>query len=261
MRRGWVGNWEVAGELLTPEFVAPRSPLNNHLLALLGKNEYERILPQLRPVTLSLGEVLYEAGGRPEYVFFPTGAVISLLYTMEDGATAEVGLTGNDGLVGIALFLGGDTTPNRAVVHVAGTAFKMKAKLLQEEFARGESFQRVLLRYTQALITQISQTAICNRLHSVEKRLCRWLLLSHDRVDSDELQMTQEFISNMLGGRRESVTVAAARLQEERLIRYSRGHITILDRRGLEAAACECYRIVKEEFERLLPSAERSLRE
>jgi hypothetical protein len=157
-------------------------------------------------------------------------------------------------------FWGGDTTPNRAVVHVAGNAFKMKAKLLKEEFARGGSFQQVLLRYTQALITQISQTAICNRLHSVEKRLCRWLLLSHDRVDSDELQMTQEFISNMLGGRRESVTVAAARLQVEGLIRYSRGHITILDRRGLEAAACECYRIVKEEFERLLPSAERSLR-
>jgi CRP-like cAMP-binding protein len=233
-------------------FVAPRSPLNNHLLALLSNSEYESILPQLVPVTLSLGEVLYEAGGRPEYVFFPTGAVISLLYTMEDGSTAEVGLTGNDGIVGIALFLGGDTTPNRAVAQVAGTAFKMKAKLLQEEFARGGSFQQLLLRYTQVLITQISQTAVCNRLHSVEKRLCRWLLLSRDRVDSNELQMTQEFISNMLGGRRESVTVAAARLQDRGLIQYSRGHITILDRSGLEATVCECYRIVRGEFDRLL---------
>jgi CRP-like cAMP-binding protein len=239
-----------------PGFVAPRSPQNNHLLALLSKSEYERILPQLVPVTLSLGEVLYEAGGRSEYVFFPTSAVISLLQTMEDGSTAEVGLTGNDGIVGIALFLGGDTTPNRAVAQVAGTAFKMKAKVLREEFARGGSFQQLLLRYTQALITQISQTAVCNRLHSVEKRLCRWLLLSRDRVDSNELQMTQEFISNMLGGRRESVTVAAARLQDDGLIQYSRGHITILDRRGLEATACECYRIVREEFERLLHSTQ-----
>jgi CRP-like cAMP-binding protein len=237
-------------------FVAHPSPLKNHLLALVDRSEYERILPELVPVALSLGEVLYEAGGRSEYVFFPTGAVISLLYTMEDGSTAEVGLTGNDGIVGVALFLGGDTTPNRAVAQVAGTAFKMRAKLLQEEFARGGSFQQLLLRYTQALITQISQTAVCNRLHSVEKRLCRWLLLSRDRVDSNELQMTQEFISNMLGGRRESVTVAAARLQEEGLIQYSRGHITIVDRRGLEAAVCECYRIVRGEFERLLPRAD-----
>jgi CRP-like cAMP-binding protein len=203
-------------------------------------------------VTLALGEVVYEAGSRPEYVYFPTGAVVSLLYTMEDGATAEVGLTGNDGIVGVALFLGGDTTPNRAIVQIAGGALRMRARLLQDEFARGGPVQQLLLRYTQALITQISQTAVCNRLHAVEKRLCRWLLLSHDCVQSDQLAMTQEFIANMLGGRRESVTVAAARLQDAGLIQYSRGHITILDRPGLEVAACECYRIVRDEFDRLL---------
>ena len=159
---------------------------------------------------------------------------------------------GNDGVVGVALFLGGDTTPNRAVVQIAGGAFRMKAKLLQEEFARGGPLQHLLLRYTQALITQISQTAVCNRLHSVENRLCRWLLLSHDRVKSDELAMTQEFISNMLGGRRESVTVAAGRLQDAGLIHYARGHIKILNRNGLEASACECYRIVKDELDRLV---------
>lgn len=174
---------------------------------------------------------------------------------MENGSTAEMGLVGNDGVVGVALFLGGDTTPNRAIVQIAGDALRMKAKVFQAEFARGGPLQRLLLLYTQALLTQISQTAVCNRLHSVEKRLCRWLLLSHDRVRTDELPMTQEFISNMLGGRRESVTVAAVRLQNKGLIHYARGHIRILDRKGLEANVCECYGIVRAELDRLLNRA------
>lgn len=194
--------------------IEPLPPTGNRLVSNFPADVYERLRPNMLPVTLSLGEVIYESGGRPEYVYFPTGAVVSLLHTMENGATAEVGLAGNDGIVGIALFLGGDTTPNRAIVQVAGGAFKMRARVLQDEFARGGPVQQLLLRYTQALITQISQTAVCNRLHAVEKRLCRWLLLSHDCVQSDELVMTHEFISNMLGGRRESVTVAAARLQD-----------------------------------------------
>lgn len=224
----------------------------NRLLAALADEDYQRIHAGLQPITFSLGQVMYESGGLPDYIYFPTSSVVSLLYTTEDGSTAEMGLTGNDGLVGIALFLGGDTTPNRAVVQIAGNAFRMEAKVLKEEFARGGLFQHLLLRYTQALITQISQTAVCNRLHSIEKRLCRWLLLSHDRVKSQELLMTQEFISNMLGGRRESVTVAAGRLQDAGLIHYARGHIIILDRKGLEATVCECYRVVKEETDRLL---------
>lgn len=229
-------------------------PGENRLLSALPAEEYHRLLPQLEPVTLALGAVVYESGKRLHSVYFPTTSVVSLLYTMADGTTAEMGLTGNDGVVGIALFLGGDTTPNRAVIQVAGGALNMKAKVLQEEFARGGALQHVLLRYTQALITQISQTAVCNRLHRVDQRLCRWLLLCHDRVRSDELRMTQEFIANMLGGRRESVTVAAGRLQDAGLIQYARGHIKIIDRKGLEAAVCECYQIVKTEGERLLGS-------
>ena len=229
--------------------------MGNRILLGLPLEERERVLRTLQPVTFALGDVVYESGGQLDNIYFPTNSVVSLLYTMEDGSTAEMGLAGNDGVVGVALFLGGDTTPNRAVVQIAGGAFKMKARILREEFARGGHLQHVLLRYTQALITQISQTAVCNRLHSVEKRLCRWLLLCHDRVASDELQMTQEFISNMLGGRRESVTVAAGHLQDAGLIHYSRGHIRILDRKGLEAASCECYAIVKEEFERLFVGA------
>ena len=228
------------------------SPIENLLLAALPAEEYKRLLVHLQPVTLSLGEVVYESSGLLDYIYFPTTSVVSLLYTMENGSTAEMGLCGNDGAVGVALFLGGNTTPNRAVVQIAGGAFRMKAKLLQEEFARGGPLQHLLLRYTQALITQISQTAVCNRLHSVENRLCRWLLLSHDRVKSEELVMTQEFISNMLGGRRESVTVAAGRLQDAGLIHYARGRIKILNRNGLEASTCECYRIVKDELDRLL---------
>lgn len=227
------------------------SPTENHLLLALPVDERERLFPTLQSVSLSLGEVVYQYGEHLEHIFFPTGAVVSLVYTTRDGSTAEMGLVGNEGAVGVALFLGGETTPNRAVVQIAGRALRMPANVLRYEFARGNAFQRVLLRYTQALITQISQTAVCNRLHSVEQRLSRWLLLSHDRVKSSELLMTQEFISNMLGGRRESVTVAAARLQDAGLIHYSRGRIVILDRNGLEAATCECYRVVKDELDRL----------
>jgi CRP-like cAMP-binding protein len=195
----------------------------NHLLFGLPADQYERLLPNLQRIPLPLGKVVYESGGRQDYVYFPTTAVVSLLHTMQDGSTAEMGLTGNDGVVGVALFLGGDTTPNRAVVQIGGSGFRMASRMLQNEFARGGALQHALLRYTQALITQISQTAVCNRLHSMEKRLCRWLLLCHDRVQSDELVMTQEFIANMLGGRRESVTVAAGDLQNADLIRYARG--------------------------------------
>ena len=215
-----------------PRSAEPQRPLENRILSGLPPDDRVRILRALQPVTFALGEVVYESGGHLEHMYFPTTAVVSLLYTMEDGSTAEMGLTGNDGVVGIALFLGGETTPNRAVAQIAGEAFRMKARILRQEFARGGSLQHVLLRYTQALITQISQTAVCNRLHPVEKRLCRWLLLCHDRVKSEELEMTQEFISNMLGGRRESVTVAAGHLQDAGLIHYSRGHIAILDRKG-----------------------------
>lgn len=227
-------------------------PVQNRLLAALPHDEYERLQPQLQPVSFSLGEVVYEFGGQLDYVFFPTTAIVSLLYTMENGTSAEMGLTGNDGVVGIALFMGGGTMPNRAVVQSAGGAIRMTAKMLQDEFARGGKFQRLLLRYTQALITQISQTAVCNRLHSVDQQLCRWLLLSHDRVKADELIMTQELIADMLGVRREGVTVAAGRLQDAGAISYVRGHIKIRDRQKLEETVCECYAVVRDEFKRLL---------
>jgi CRP-like cAMP-binding protein len=227
-------------------------PTQNRLLAALPADEYERVRRNLQPVSFSLGEVVYEFAGHLEYVFFPTTSIISLLYTMENGSSAEMGLTGNDGVVGIALFMGGGTMPNRAVVQSAGGAFKMKAKILQDEFALGGTFQRLMLRYTQALITQISQTAVCNRLHAVEQQLCRWLLLSHDRLNTNELVMTQELIADMLGVRREGVTVAAGRLQDEGAISYVRGRIQILDRDKLEATVCECYRVLKDEVDRLL---------
>jgi CRP-like cAMP-binding protein len=228
------------------------APTKNRLLGMLPREEYERILPHLGYVSFSLGEVVYESGGQMSYIYFPTTAIISLLYVMENGSSAEMGMAGNEGLVGIALFMGGDTTPNRAVVQSAGGAFRMRAKVLRDEFSRGGVFQRLLLRYTQALITQMSQTAVCNRLHEIEQQLCRWLLLSHDRLDSDELVMTQELIANMLGVRREGVTAAASRLQEQGLISYVRGRIQILDRRGIEATVCECYKVVKDEYDRLL---------
>lgn len=235
-----------------PVSVGPAQPRENRLLAALPDDDYERLLPQLTNVSFALGEVVYEFGGQLDYVYFPTTAIVSLLYTMENGSSAEMGLTGNDGVVGIALFMGGGTMPNRAIVQSAGGAVKLKAKVLQDEFARGGKFQYLLLRYTQALITQISQTAVCNRLHSVEQQLCRWLLLSHDRLKTDELIMTQELIAGMLGVRREGVTVAAGRLQDAGAISYVRGHIKILDRQRMEETACECYRVVKNEFDRLL---------
>lgn len=228
------------------------APPVNRILEKLPSEERNRPVPELHEADLNLGDVVYESGERLDHVCFPTSCIVSLIYTMEDGAVAEMGLVGNDGMVGVALFMGGDTVPNRAVVQLAGGAIRMKASKLQEEFHRGGCLQKLLLRYTQALVTQISQTAVCNRLHSVEQRLSRWLLLCHDRVRSDELIMTQEFISNMLGGRRQSVTVAAGRLQDAGVIEYSRGHIKITDRKKLEASACECYQVVKSEFDRLL---------
>lgn len=224
----------------------------NRLLASLPDEDYQRLLPNLKPVTFALGQIIYESQGQMEYVYFPTSSHVSLLYIMIDGSTAEVGLVGNEGLVGIALFMGGDTTPNRAIVQGTGEAFRMQASVMQEEFKRGGAFQLALLRYTQALITQISQTAVCNRLHSTEQRLSRWLLMTHDRAQRDELQMTHEFISNMLGLQRESVSITAHRLQDQGAISYKRGHIRILDRQLLEECACECYQVVKIEHDRLL---------
>lgn len=220
----------------------------NHLLSALSTDERARL--HLRDVSFTLGEVLYECDERLDYAYFPTTCIVSCLYTMRDGSTAEMALAGNDGLIGVALFLGGDgKTGHRAVAQIGGHALKVPAKALREEFARGGPFQRIMLRYTQALIRQISQTAVCNRLHPLEQRLCRWLLLCHDRVNGSEISMTQEFIANMVGGRRESVTVAAGHLQDARLIHYSRGHIKILDRKGLEAMVCECYKTVKQQDE------------
>jgi CRP-like cAMP-binding protein len=231
--------------------------LGNHLLRSLSGDELAHLHPHAQHTTLTLGQVIYESGGSLDYVYFPTTCVVSCLYTMHDGSTAEMALAGNDGVIGIALFLGGSTTPHRAVVQIGGGAIKIPARTIQAEFARGGAFQHILLRYTQALITQISQTAVCNRLHSVEQRLCRWLLLCHDRVSVPEILMTQENIANMLGGRRESVTVAAGHLQDLGLIHYSRGRITILDREGLEMMVCECYRVVEDELDRLVrPSVE-----
>lgn len=226
--------------------------IENDLLAALPREEHERILPHLRRVTFSRGDSVHEPGKQLKHVYFPTSCIVSLLYTMENGASAEIGVVGKEGVVGIALFMGGDTTPYPAIVQSAGDALRMKAQALRDEFIRGGQFQLLLLRFTQAFITQVSQTAVCNRLHSIEQQLCRWLLLCHDRSQSDELKMTQELISNMLGVRREGITYAAGRLQAEGLIKYTRGRIRILDREGLEATACECYQIVKDEYDRLL---------
>ena len=230
------------------------SPRQNHLLDALSPEEYERLLPQLELVEMRLGEALYESGGKLQHVYFPTTSIVSLLYVMEDGASAEIAVVGNEGILGIALFMGGETTPSRAVVQSAGFGYRLKAQLLKQEFNHSGPMMNLLLRYTQALITQMAQTAVCNRHHSVEQQLCRWLLLSLDRLASNELTMTQELIANMLGVRREGVTEAAGKLQRSGLIYYSRGHIKVLDRPGLEARVCECYQVVKDEFDRLLPS-------
>jgi CRP-like cAMP-binding protein len=233
--------------------LARHSPHQNHLLDALPSSNYARIAPNLELIPMRLGEVLYEPGMRLRHVYFPTTSIVSLLYVMEDGASAEIAIVGNEGILGISLFMGGDTTPSRAVVQSAGHGFRLKAELLKDEFGRFGQTMHLLLRYTQALITQMGQTAVCNRHHSVDRQLCRWLLLSLDRLSSNELVMTQELIANMLGVRREGVTEAAGKLQDAGLIRYRRGRITVLDRARLEARSCECYQVVKAEFDRLLP--------
>ena len=228
-------------------------PRQNHLLGALPAGDYERLLPHLKLVPLTLGESLYESGIALRYVFFPTDAIVSLLYVMEDGASAEIAVVGNEGVVGVSLFMGGETTPSRAVVQSAGHAYRLEGSRLKDEFVRAGPMQHLLLRYTQALITQMAQTAVCNRHHSLDQQLCRWLLLSLDRLSSNELVMTQELIANMLGVRREGVTEAAGKLQHAHLIRYTRGRIEVLNRPGIEARTCECYAVVKKECDRLLP--------
>ncbi len=230
------------------------TPARNHLLAALPREDFARLEPHLELVPLPLGWAVYESGGQQGYVYFPTTAIVSLLYVMADGDSAEIAVVGNDGLVGIALFMGGETTPSRAVVQSEGQGYRLKGLLLKGEFERGGELQHLLLRYTQALITQMAQTAVCNRHHAVEEQLCRWLLLSLDRLPSNELTMTQELIANMLGVRREGVTQAAGKLQEAGVIHYSRGKITVLDRPKLEALVCECYAVVRRETDRLFPA-------
>jgi CRP-like cAMP-binding protein len=228
-------------------------PKQNRLLAALPTVEFTRLQPNLELVPMPLGHVLYESGSELRHVYFPTTSIVSLLYVMEDGASAEIAVVGNEGIIGVALFMGGETMPNRAVVQSAGHAYRLKGQILKEEFSRSGELQHLLLRYTQALLTQMAQTAVCNRHHSLDQQLCRWLLLSLDRLPSNELVMTQELIANMLGVRREGVTEAAGNVQRAGLIEYNRGRITVLDRVGLEARACECYAVVKKEFDRLLP--------
>jgi CRP-like cAMP-binding protein len=230
------------------------SPIQNHLLAALPNEERQRWLPELEFVDMPLGTVMYEAGGTLSHVYFPTTAIVSLLYVMANGASAEIAVVGNEGLVGISVFMGGESTPSRAVVQSAGSGYRLSAQHMKNEFNRAGPVLHLLLRYTQALITQMSQTAVCNRHHSLDQQLCRWLLLSLDRLLGNELVMTQELIANMLGVRREGVTEGALKLQHAGLIRYARGHITVVDRKGLEARSCECYAVVKREYDRLLPA-------
>ena len=227
-------------------------PNQNHLLAALLDAEFERLSPHLELVPMLLGDVLYESGGKLQHVYFPTTSIISLHYVLENGGSSEIAGVGNEGLLGISLFMGGDTTPSHAVVQTSGHAYRLQSQILVDEFNRAGPVLRLLLRYTQALITQMSQTAVCNRHHTVQQQLCRWLLLTLDRLPSNELTMTQELIANMLGVRREGVTEAAGKLQSCGFISYRRGHITVLDRAGLESDVCECYDVVKKEFARLL---------
>jgi CRP-like cAMP-binding protein len=233
---------------------ASHKPEQNQLLAALPAADYERLLPHLDPVSLPLGLVLFESGGKLRHLYFPASGIVSLLYAMESGASTEIAVIGSEGVVGIALFMGGESTPSRAVVQSAGRGYRLKAAMVKAEFERGGPLQHLLLRYTQALIAQMTQTAVCNRHHELDQQLCRWLLLSLDRLPSNKLAMTQELIANMLGVRREGVTEAAGKLQEAGLIRYSRGHITVLDRPKLEQRVCECYAVVKKEMDRLLPA-------
>ncbi len=228
-------------------------PRGNHLLAAMPATEWTRFAPQLTPVSLGLGDVIYESGKEQPWVYFPTDSIVSLLYVLEDGSSAEIAIVGNEGLIGISLFMGGGTTPSRAVVQSAGQAYRMRAEFIRDEFILAGPVQYLFLRYTQALLTQMGQTAVCNRHHGVDQQLCRWLLMSLDRLPSPELTMTQELIANMLGVRREGVTEAAGKLQRSGVISYSRGRIRVLDRLRLEQMACECYEVVKKEFARLLP--------
>ena len=230
----------------------PHSPKQNHLLAALPAAEFERLAPHLELTPMLLGETLYVPAGQLSHVYFPTTAIVSLLYVMESGSSAEIAGVGNEGVLGISLFMGGDTTPSSAVVQTAGHGYRLKGKLLKEEFNRAGQLERLLLRYTQALITQMFQTAACNRHHSVAQQLCRWLLLTLDRLPTNELVMTQELVANALGVRREGITEAAGQLQTAGVIRYRRGHIAVLKRAGLETGACECYAVVKKELDRLL---------
>lgn len=235
--------------------VTTLNPRQNLLLAALPDEEWARWSTQLEPVDMPLGNVLYESGHKLTHVYFPTTALVSILYVMENGASAEIAIVGFEGIVGVSLFMGGDTTPSQAVVQSAGKGYRLKAHLLLQEFNRAGPVLHLLLRYTQALITQMSQTAVCNRHHTLDQQLCRWLLISLDRLESNELVMTQELIANMLGVRREGVTEAAGHLQGAGLISYHRGHIKVLDRAGLERRTCECYAVVKKEYDRLLPLA------
>ena len=230
----------------------PHSPNHNHLLAALPAAEFEPLAAHLELVPMLLGEMLYEPGGQLQHAYFPTSSIVSLHHVMESGASAESAGVGNEGVVGVSLFMGGDTTPSSAVVQTAGHAYRLAGRLLKQEFNRAGLMQRLLLRYTQALMTQMSQTAACNRHHSVEQQLCRWLLLTLDRMPTNELIMTQELVASMLGVRREGVTEAAGKLQHAGCIRYRRGHISVLDRSGLETRACECYAVVRKELNRLL---------
>lgn len=225
----------------------------NELLAALPAEDREQLVQRMEPVDLKLGEVLYESGNVQPYVYFPAGSIVSLLYVMENGASGEMAIVGNEGVVGVSLFMGGGTTPSRAVVQSAGAARRLRADFLRKEFQRGGAVQQLLLRYTQALLTQMGQTAVCNRHHTVDQQLCRWLLMSLDRLPSNELVMTQELIANMLGVRREGVTEAAGKLQRAGAIKYSRGRIEVTDRTHLETLSCECYEVVRKEFARLLP--------
>jgi len=232
----------------------PMDLRKNQLLAAMPEEDFQRWLPLLETVHMPLGQVLYESGATLKYVYFPLNSIVSLLYVMQNGASAEIAVVGNEGLVGVSLFMGGESTPSRAVVQSEGIGCRLAARVLKDEFNKAGVLLHLLLRYTQALLTQMAQTAVCNRHHSLDQQLCRWLLLSLDRLDGDELVMTQELIANMLGVGREGVTEGALKLQKLGLISYVRGHITVLNRKGLEERTCECYAVVKREYDRLLPA-------
>jgi CRP-like cAMP-binding protein len=244
---------DIAGSAAMTDSERVKDPRQNYLLAALPASEQERLYPHLQLVPMSLGKVLYESGDIQRHVYFPTNCIVSMLYILADGASAEISVVGNEGMIGIALFMGGETTPSRAVVQSAGFAYRLKGQVLKDEFHRNGEAQVLLLRYTQALITQMAQTVVCNRHHTVDQQLCRWLLLSLDRLTSNELVMTQELIADMLGVRRGGVTQAAGKLEKLGVIGYQRGRITVLDRPKLEGLCCECYSVVKKETDRLMP--------